>query len=162
MERRYYEKLDETLYETRLPNGLQAEAEAYEGVRFVRTLTWEEDRLHDTFRIFADETHQYDWVFRSGGEAMLPQGGIPDSLTGEEECYAMLSDTLRYPACDAFTVGYALQGKKLCVTVSPETLGRWEIWTACMPANPMDQRNTALILRTRGANVTCCVTYCIC
>jgi len=147
---------------TRLPNGLQAEAEAYEGVRFVRTLTWEEDRLHDTFRIFADETHQYDWVFRSGGEAMLPQGGIPDSLTGEEECYAMLSDTLRYPACDAFTVGYALQGKKLCVTVSPETLGRWEIWTACMPANPMDQRNTALILRTRGANVTCCVTYCIC
>ena len=92
----------------------------------------------------------------------LPQGGIPDSLTGEEECYAMLSDTLRYPACDAFTVGYALQGKKLCVTVSPETLGRWEIWTACMPANPMDQRNTALILRTRGANVTCCVTYCIC
>lgn len=127
--------------------------EVYDGVRCSRTLTAEGDILRDVMHIEADSSHCFHWVFHSDGSAELPEDGVDAELTGNEESYGLLKNVRVYDSTKPFEAQFALDGKKLTVSIPVETLKNARVYTASVPGNPADHLLTAILLRAEGADV---------
>ena len=143
-----------------VPGGVQAHADhVFDGVSCTRTLTEKDGMLHDVMHIEADQPHQFDWVFRSAGDAQLPAGGVSAEFPGVHESYQRLTDIRRYEGVEAFEMSCVLEGKRIRVHICPETLKNVELYTAIMPGNPADHPLTAILLRTTSDDVVVEASY---
>ncbi len=144
----------------KVQGGVRAHAEeVYDGVACTRTLTEANGMLHDVMEIESEDTHQFDWVLHSAGEAQLPAGGSAAALPGAEKCYDYLSDVVCYEGAETFEARFRLNGKTLLVRIGPETLRQARVYTARMPGNPADHPLTAILLRARGSHVRFAADY---
>ena len=109
--------------------------------------------------IEADQAHQFDWVFRSEGDAQLPAGGVSAAFEGVHESYSRLSDIKRYEGAEAFEMTCELNGKKIKASICPDTLKNVELYTAIMPGNPADHPLHAILLRATANDVVIKAAY---
>lgn len=140
--------------------GIQAHADnVFDGVNCTRTLTEKDGVLYDEMHIEADQAHQFDWVFRSEGDAQLPAGGVSAAFEGVHESYSRLSDIKRYEGAEAFEMTCELNGKKIKASICPDTLKNVELYTAIMPGNPADHPLHAILLRATAKDVVVKAAY---
>ncbi len=137
-----------------IAGGIRAHAdEIYDGVSCTRTLLGKGNAVTDEMVIHAEQAHQFDWIFRVGGECELPAGGQGAEFAGNEASYDQLSDVREYPENTKFALRCRMNGRSLTVRIAPETLEHVALYTAHMPGNPTDHVQTAILLRAHGADI---------